>query len=184
MPNIIDDEELYQSIVLAGVTSPGIVTLSGHDSNVEWDVQAGPSQAGAKMSIKKQAPVEFTATFYLTKDDTMGIDDFAAWPAFEELINSTVAKAPKGLDIYHPDLASRNISSVAKGSIGGATYDGLGGQTIVVKFQQYVPPKPKPSAPLSGSKTSAAANDPNAAAKAELDAAVKAYQAAGPWGGT
>jgi len=41
-PNPIDDEELFASIELGGVKSPGKVTLSGHDRKATWDVKKGP----------------------------------------------------------------------------------------------------------------------------------------------
>lgn len=235
-PNPIDDEDLYNAITLAGVRSPGKVTLSGHDRKVGWDVHNAAGQSGSTITLKEIPAIEFTATFYLVQDIAQGIDDFAAWPAFRELINSTVtpgkmtaggslspsyladvnaqrdradalapaekaarlrdlsaqvaaaqaAVAPKpsaafrALDIYHPDLAANDIKSVLKGLIGGVVHDGKGGQTIVVKFQEYRPPVAIGGSP-SGSKTSSHATDPNAAANAELERLTAQYQAT-PWG--
>ncbi len=185
MPNPIDDEELYEGIVLAGVRSPGKVTLSGHDRVVNWDIKDGSGQSGATMTRKGEKPIEFTATFYLVQDVAQGIDDFAAWPAFLDLINSTVSgKTPKALDIYHPDLASNDIKSVVKSTVGGTAHDGKGGQTIAVKLMEYRPPKPAGGSP-SGSATKpkkvGTAPDPNAEAKAEL-ARLTAQYTATPWG--
>jgi hypothetical protein len=187
MPNPQDDESLYDSIVLAGVRSPGSVKLSGHDRKVDWDVKNAAAQTGASTTLKSIPLVEFTATFYLVKDVAQGIDDFAAWPAFQALIDSTVAGSkPKALDVYHPDLASQDppISSVVKALVGGVVHDGKGGQTITVKFQEYRPPKPKGGSP-SGSKSKDAkktAPDPDAAALAELQSLTDKYQKTG-WDG-
>ncbi len=80
------------------------------------------------------------------------------------------------------DIAASEIRSFVLASMGGVAHDGKGGQTIAVQFQEYAPPKPKGgSATGSSSKKPNAANDPNAAANAELAALTKQYQAT-PWG--
>ena len=179
MPNVLDNPDLYDVIVLKGVQSPGKVTLSGHDRTHDWDVKAGPSLEGASVTLKSTKPIQFTASFYLLRDVTQGIDDYALWPDFLKLINSSLTgTAPKALDIYHPALAANGIKSVCKATIGGETYDGQGGTIVVVKFQEYKPPKKKGGSP-SGSKTNT--NDPNAAAKAEIERLTAQYQAT-PWG--
>ena len=179
MPNILDNEDLYQSVVLKGTPSPGQVTLSGHDRKIEWDIKKGPSLNGATTTLKGIPPIEFTASFYMLRDPSQGIDDYATWPAFLKLINSTLTGTkPTALDIYHPDLAANDIKSVCKASVGGATYDGTGGMTIAVKFQEYRPPKKQGGTPL-GSKKSGP--DPNAAAKAEIARLTTQYQNT-PWG--
>jgi hypothetical protein len=179
MPNVIDDEDLYGVIVLAGATSPGKVTLSGHDRRTEWDVKSGPSLNGATTTLKAIPPVEFTATFYLVKDVAEGIDDYTAWDTFKKVIEATVAgSTPKAVDIYHPDLVENGIKSVVKATIGGRVYDGKGGCTIAVKFQEYRPPR-KTGGTLSGSKS--AKKDPNQDVKDELTRLTNQYQAT-PWG--
>lgn len=177
-PNVFDNEDLYNVVTLGGTTSPGFVVLSGHNRRVNWDVQAGPFLNGATTRFKSMPPIEFTATFYLVKDVAQGIDDFAAWPAFAKLINSTIAnpRAPKALDIYHPDLAANDIKSVVKAEIGGTTYDGKGGASIAVKFQEYRPPRKWDGIPTNKPKA-----DPNAAAKAEVKRLTAQYQNT-PWG--
>jgi hypothetical protein len=156
MPNIIDNEELYNVIVLGGQTSPGKVTLSGHNRKVVWTVKQGPFMNGANISFNHIPPIEFTATFYLLRDTSQGIDDFAAWPAFLNLINSTVSNPlkPKALSIYHPDLATNDIKDVVKAEVGGTTYDEKGGATIAVKFQEYRIAKKQDGAPQSAPNNS------------------------------
>jgi hypothetical protein len=173
-PNPIDNEDLYNVVVLAGKPSPGVVKLSGHDRELDWDVKTGPGTKGGTTTLKGEKPIEFTASFYLADRD-----DFDAWPDFQALVESTVSGAkPKGLDIYHPDLARNDIRSVVKRKIGGVAHDGKGGQTIVVTFLEYRPVKPK-GGTTSGSKTKP--TDPDAAALAELGALTDKYQKT-PWG--
>lgn len=182
-PNILDHPDLYDYVLLGGKRSPGIVRLSGHDRNDKWDVQAGPGQDGATTSRKGTDPAQFTATFYLSRDNALSRDDFFFWPAFRTVIDSTVSgPTPKALAIYHPDLASNGISSVCRASVGGFVYDELGGATVAVKFIEYRPPqKKKGGGSPSGSKTNTKKDDPNAAALAELEALTKKYQET-PWG--
>jgi hypothetical protein len=172
MVNVLDNESLYDAVVLGGLTSPGKVVLSGHDRKAVWDVRWGPFLNGAFMALKGIPPVEFTATFYLLRDASQGIDDFKTWPAFLAKINSTiVGRTPKATPIYHPDLASNDIKSVVKAQVGGATYDGKGGMTIAVKFQEYRPPRLSGGLPKSTPEV-----DPNAAAKAEVARLTAQYQ--------
>jgi hypothetical protein len=181
VPNPIDDPELYKSIILAGVPSPGQVTLSGVERKVNWDIKTAPGQSGATTTLKDIPPAEFTANFYLVRDDALGIDDFEDWPAFQKLIDSTVADAkPKALDCYHPDLAALDIKSVVKAGVGGVVHDGKGGQTISVRFLEYKPPKKKGGSP-SGSKTKPKKPDPDQAALDELARLTDEYKKT-PWG--
>lgn len=173
-PDPINDPDLYDSIELGGIRSPGTVTLSGHDREIDWDVKVGPGTTGGTTTLKAEKLITFTATFKLTD-----ADDIAAWPAFRDLINSTVqGSKAKALDVYHPDLAVNGIKSVVKAAIGGVVHDGKGGQTISVKLIEYRPPKPAKVTPLAAPNKGA---DPNAAAKAELAALTAQYQAT-PWG--
>lgn len=182
MPNPIDNEELYKSMVLGGVASPGFVTFSGHDRAVGWDVKEGNAQSGATTTLKSEPPIEFTATFHLLKDDGLGVDDFAEWETFQALIDSTVSgPTPKALDTYHPDLARNRIRSVVKKSVGGMIHDGKGGASVAVKFLEYKPAKPKGGTPKGSAAKKAKENDPNAEALAELAKLTKQYQDT-PWG--
>lgn len=181
MPNPIDDEDLYDSLELGGVRSPGKLTLSGHNDVNKWDIKSGSGQKGATMTLKARDPATFLATFYLVRDTAIGVDDFADWDAFLEVVNSTTSGAtPKALDVYHPDLEEVGIRSVVKAEVIGSVHDGKGGVTKSVKFTEYLPPKKKGGTP-SGSKSSAKAPDPNQAAKDELAKLTAEYQRT-PWG--
>jgi hypothetical protein len=175
--NPIDFEELYNSIFLGNVKSPGTVTLSGHDRKANWDVKSGPGLSGATTTLKDVPPIEFTASFYLATKD-----QFEEWQAFVPLIESTISgKKPKAVDIYHPDLASQNppIASVCKALVAGIVHDGKGGQTVSVKFQEYRLPKAAGGTP-KGSTSKPKKADPDAALLAEISALTTQYQAT-PW---
>lgn len=176
--NPVDDEELYKSIILGGRASPGQVrSITGHDREMDWDVKVGAGQSGATTTLKAEKPCEVTVTIYLAD-----AEDFDAWPAFRDVVESTVKGKGKALDVYHPDLAANGIKSVVMRSIGGVVHDGKGGQTIAIKLLEYKPPKPKAVSPAGSSAKPKAKEDPNAAANAELARLTAQYQAT-PWGG-
>jgi len=168
--NPVDNEDLYMSIVLGGVRSPGQVTLSGHDRNQQWDIKQADGHGGASTTWKGENVAQFTATFSLVNDPSTGINEFALWEEFVAVIRSMLPPGgkPKALDVYHPDLAANDIKSVCQASIGGMQHDGRGGATVVVKFLEYRPPKPKSGSP-NGSKSKTAKADPNADLKKQID---------------
>jgi hypothetical protein len=170
MPNPIDNETLYDSILLANVRSPGFVTLSGHDRNEKWDVKDADGSGGASTTYKGEQIAQFTASFYLVKDPVLDLDEFDEWNTFAAIIRSSLPNKgkPKALDIYHPDLAANDIKSVCHASIGGMVHDGKGGATVAVKFIEFRPAKKKGGSP-SGSKSSPKP-DPNADLKAQVAA--------------
>lgn len=182
--------DLFNKIILGGHVSPGLVKLSGHDRNQDWQVNAAKGQTGATTSYNGEAPAQFTATFQLASDPLADVDDFVAWAEFQKVIESTTSgPSPFALPIYHPDLAAQRITEVTNGGVGGMVHDEKGGATVTVKFLEYRPPKKKTSGkPKSKGKptdkTAAAANDiekaldPLEQAQAELDGLVK--EAEGP----
>lgn len=184
MTHAFDNPELYESIVLAGVRSPGVVTISGHDRDHGWDVKKGPGQTGATTERTSEDPVEFDCTFYLVRDLIREIDDIARWPEFLAVARSSISgPAPKALDIYHPDLASNDIKSVVLRKVVGVVHDGKGGQTVKLRFLEYRPPKKKGGAP-SGSKSKKPdpkKPDPDQAALDELARLTDEYKRT-PWG--
>ncbi len=161
-PDPLNDEELYNVLDFGVLKTPGVVTLSGHDRTIEWDIKAGAGQAGATTTLKAEKPAEFTASIYMTEEE-----EFGQWPAVRELLLSTVKPKTKGkaLDVYHPDLAANGIKSVVLSSLGGVVHDKKGGQTITVKLLEYKPPKPVKVTPLG---TTGRGADPNADLQKQL----------------
>lgn len=176
MPNPIDNEELYNAIVLGGVSSPGVVKLSGHNRKANWDVKSTDGQKGASTTLKDIPPIAFDAEFTLTD-----IADFDAWEAFRDLIKSTISgQKPRALDIYHPDLAENDVNSVCQATIGGREHDGKGGQKIKVTFQEYRPPAPAGGSPKGAASKNPNKTDPDADALAELQRLVDQYKGVPP----
>ena len=185
--NPIDAEDLFDHIILNGVQSPGIVTLSGHDRPQKWDVKSATGSAGASTTYQGEEIAKFTATFKLVKDssamtpqgailseiisETQDLDEFAEWDEFQPLLEKSLStKPPTALPIYHPDLIRNSINIVSVEKIGGMVHDGKGGASVTVSFLEFRPPKKKGGSPKG--------KDPNADVKKELDAVVKAAKAA------
>jgi hypothetical protein len=181
-PNPYDHEELFTKIRLGGVMSPGEVALSGHSRGEKWDIKEGDGSGGATTTSKGEKVAQFTATFSLWYNPADGVDHFTEWDAFLKVLRKpTAGKEKTALDIYHPDLAELEISSVVVEDIGGKQHDGKGGATVAVKFLEFRPPTPKGGTPAGSSNAGTAGGaaggaggevDPNADAKAELDALV------------
>jgi hypothetical protein len=162
---------------LDGVQSPGTVTLSGHDRNKDWDIQAAKGSTGASTKLNGDPIGQFQASFFLSKDgtDEEDLDDFTRWEDFQRVIErSTNGPKPVALTIFHPDLLRNNITDVVSGGVGGFAWDGKGGAIVQVKFLEYKPPKPKATAGAKAKPatrtgvTTVEKTDPNARAKAEL----------------
>lgn len=174
MPNLATDGALYDAILLGGDMSPGVVTVSAHDRNYKWDVKEGNGQEGASSTLKGSTLANPVCSFFLANDA-----ERAEWEIYERKIAGMVeGKEATALTIYHPDLAVKKIDAVSAGKIGGMVHDGKGGSTVAVTFQEYKPKKKKSSSP-SGAKTAndPSKPDPNAAAKAQLEALRQEAQA-------
>lgn len=174
MPNPVDNEDLYDAIVLGTKRSPGIVVVSGHDRNQRWDVKEPIGHGGGTTTYKGETIAQFQCEFRLTRDPVLAIDDFAAWEVFAAFIKSMLPKsgAPKATPIYHPDLAANDIKTVSQASIGGMAHDGKGGAKIIVKFLEYRPPKKTTGLATKPTKAPGT-DDPNADVKAQLRAATE-----------
>lgn len=161
--------DLYLSIFIGGVLSPGKVTLSDYNRDHDWDVQKAKGTTGTTTVNRGPANSGFTASFYLADQA-----DFEAWDEFQRMLAASVeGPKPKALSAYHPDLVRNKIVDVVVKSIGSMQHDGKGGATVVCKFIEYRPAKPKPAVKADASaRARDAVADPNAARKAELAALV------------
>lgn len=174
--------ELYRAIVLGGVRSPGVVVLSGHDREEDWEIKAAKGQTGASTTRNGQKVAQFTATVHVVDHDPL-VDQFAELEKFRATVRSTTAgKTPVALPVEHPDLAAQGITQAVNAGIGGLVHDGKGGASQTFKFLEYKPAKKvtggKPKAKSStATGHTPAKTDPNQAAKDELAALLKEAQA-------
>ncbi len=180
MKSVLVNADAYDKIILGTQTSPGKVTLNGHDREKNWKINKAKGQAGASSTLDGDDLGEFEATFELSGDgyDEEGRDELEQWDDFQRLIESTTnGPKPIALPIYNPDLARNRYTEVVNRGVGGVVHDGKGGATVKVKFGEHRLPKPKPIAkPVSKPAQTYATTDegrrsppdPNAAAKQQL----------------
>lgn len=163
-----DHPDLYKSVNIGGVDSPGKVTLSGYARKHDWEVQKPKGQTGTSTLNRGPKNGGFTASFNLADRE-----DCDAWDEFQRMLD-TARTAGKALGCYHPDLVRNQIVDCVVEEIGDMVHDDRGGANVTCKFIEYRPPKKKPATKPEagkGKRTGATTvNDPNAARKAELAA--------------
>lgn len=180
MPHPFYDADLYSVIVLDGVTSPGRVTLRGHNRYLGWEIQKSRATDGGVTIRGGDPPGQFEAQFDLSDEDDSPLGDLERWKIFRRVIESSVIlPKPRALSIYHPDLAENGFTMVVSAGIGGAVRSNAGTTSYIVKFMEYRPPKPKPvEKPLPGIQQAVPKPrpDPNAARKAALEALMEEWK--------
>lgn len=179
--NPYDFPDAYDALIIAGVKTPGVVTLSGHQRTYNWDVKEGQGQSGASTTLKGDKPSEITASFYLLakNPDDPDRDEFQEWAEIAGLLRSSVTGTkPKALEVYHPDLIANWIGAVVLSEMGGLVHDGKGGATVTVKLLEYRPPKPAGGSPK---KAATKKPDPDQAKLDEIAKLTDQYKQT-PWG--
>lgn len=162
---------IYQALILSnGMTSPGKVRLSGHDSKDKWERQAPKGSTGEVSVNHGRELVEFVAAFELADDE-----DRDGWEEFAKFLNSLTSAGgngkPRAIGVYHPDLVARSLTDFVVTSIGGLVHDDKGMSRSSVKFLEFRPPKPKPASKAAAGGMRAPGKttlDPNELAKREL----------------
>lgn len=162
--------EIFKSLIIDAVETPGVVTLSDFAFEHGWEEQTPKGSSGAHIINRGRKLGRFTASFYL-----VDVEEIDAWEAFQRTLTASVeGPKPRALFITHPDLLRQRVIDFVVTSIGGMQHDGKGGATVVCKFLEYRPPKPKPAAKPQAAggvrRGTTTVNDPNAARKAELAA--------------
>lgn len=179
--NPVDNPEAYETIVLAGLESPGIATVTAPTLETGWDQQQGKDPAKPGESVQNGTKgLEIQVELKLWKDPSLGIDHFAEWDTFRDQILKLPTKKgdPKALDVYHPLLEGMDISSVVVKSFSNPQPDGTGLGVAKLVLLQYLPSKPKGSGGKpKGSKGNQKGDppDPNADVKQALEDEVDTY---------
>ena len=134
--------------LLAGVPSPGLAKFSGLSREQTWDVKDADGQTGGSTTHKGSKLIKFSVVYSFGIDVDTGLDDFDQWPAFERLINSTIA-GPKvfALELYYVEAARLvpPLTAVSLAKMGTPVQDGLGGRSVTVDYIEYQPAKAKSS---------------------------------------
>ncbi len=131
---------VWDVVKIANVTCPFVCKVGEAKRTSQWDVKLGKGTIGATTTYVGSPPAEFSIEFFLCV-----ADHFAAWDTFRPLLKYNPAGTKKAVDIYHPSLASIDVSSVLVKSIGSVVHKGAGLYSITVEFMEYLP-APKQSA--------------------------------------
>jgi hypothetical protein len=168
--------DAWSKLVVAGMVSPGVVSLTGHERAIGWDEKSPKGTTGGTSSRTGEPLGKFVATFYLVDEvDVTGRSDFDEWDDFQRLLESSICfEEPVALEVYHPDLARNFFSAVVLRKMGAMQPDGKGGATIAVELGEHRPEAPKTSGATGGTKTTpeteTAGDRAVREAEAELDA--------------
>ncbi len=131
----LSNPQAFDFITVAGVNSPGVCEVTGHDREYGFDVKKGKGTAGATTTQTSAPPMEPKVKFKLWTPA-----HFAAWPAFRALLKlDPTKKATQAFDIYHPFLAESECKAVVTKKIGGLVHEGNGLYSRVVEFLEYLP---------------------------------------------
>lgn len=136
--NPLDNPEVWDVVVISGVTSPGIIkdgTLGEWKRTHDFDVKKGKGTLGATVTFTSKPPAEGSITFLLWTPD-----HFTAWDSFLPLLKyDPTKKAASAVDIYHPALDAIDIASVVCTKIGNVMHEGKQLYSITVDFLEYFP---------------------------------------------
>lgn len=133
----VTDYELYDSLILAGVQSPGVCKVSMTSRDLGWSNASAPGSDGAESTLTGAKLAEFEVEFLLWQGDSE-VSHFMLWPGFRAVLQTPVSKGdPKALDIFHPQLTELGITSVVVQSWTEPTPNGDGSATAKVKFIEY-----------------------------------------------
>ena len=137
--NPFDNPRAWDTLRIANVTSPGLVTLSGFKRANEWDIKKGKGSVGGTLTFVQRPPAKGTFTFRLWLRE-----HFTDWDTFQDLFEFDPSKTTiTAVDIYHPALAKVKLKSLVTENIGAIEYSGKGKYTVVVDVIEYLPPPKK-----------------------------------------
>ena len=153
----------WDVIQIAGITSPGIVRLSGFDRKFVWDKKRGKGAQGVDLS-------------YVGKDIAQGRFVFEAWTeahfeAWETFIPlfkyDPTRETLEAVEVWNPLLSDVDITQIVVESIGPFEHQGAGLWRRAVNVLEWKPP-PKaaavatPTRSLYGGGISPSAPNPQA----------------------
>lgn len=167
--------ESLDTLIFGDMVCPGIVRIEGlMTSDPKWENRKAAGNLGANTVLHGDDPREFTAVVKLSGDQLdEENDEFDRWIDFTTLVMSTTSGAtPFALPIYHPDIAGARITEAVNRGVSALVYDGLGGAEGRIKFGEFRPLKRKPPESAEARQGRPDRPDPNAARKAELEAAL------------
>jgi hypothetical protein len=149
--NPFEQPSEWDCIILAGVTSPGVVaSVAGAGNPRAWDEKKAAGSSGATLTYQGDGLAKFKVKIQLWEPA-----HFDEWETFKALLVPPT-KDCRALDIYHPRLEQLPIpvrSVVVDDPGSPEPADDTGLWTVEIAFREYRAPKPATST-TSGSKSS------------------------------
>jgi hypothetical protein len=147
----LDNPDVWSHIVVAGVSSPGICTVSGAERKWKWEKKEAKGKSGASVTGGNKELAEPSFTLKLWRRGA--VDHIADWSAFRPTLGTPDPNNPVALDVYHPALEANEIRSVVVQEIGPLTDKGKGMWEVTVKLLEYRKPEPASGTPGSSKST-------------------------------
>lgn len=167
----INNPQAWDTITVAGVSSPGVCQLGEFKRAHEWDIKRGKGSDGATITFTGRPPAKgsFKLLFWTA-------NHFTLWKQFVPLLKyDPTKKAPQPVDIYHPALDDLNITSVVAESIGTIQHEGNQLYSVTVELLEYFPAPAKSavSTPTSSTTTNSTTATPGKSPDPVADAQQK-----------
>lgn len=154
LPSPISNPDVWDRIVVKGVTWEGKFEIKGAKQHWQWDQKHGRATEGSSDSYVGAKPEPFEITFFLWTDA-----HFARWPQYSALFQYQGSKgSAQPTSIYHPTLAVINIAAVTCLELGSPESSDGDMYTCKVKLRQF---RPQISSPTISPKGAATAHPPS-----------------------
>jgi hypothetical protein len=151
----INNPQSWDTVLIAGVQSPGICKLEGFDRDNGWQEKKGKGSVGATLTYVQAPPTKGKIIFVL-----WNAAQFLAWQNFRPLFlyNSSATPDQQAVTISHPALDDVNLSQVVCKKISPVRHMGKGKYHVVVELIEY---RPTPKQSVVFSTTLANPNPPS-----------------------
>lgn len=147
--NPLDNPKAYDSFLLAGTRSPGILRYGNPKREEGWEIVTAKGAAGGETVNNGTKLAKFQFELFLWR-----AFHYREWEQFKLLFKSSSKEGAQqqALDIYHPILAEIGVTSVVVAAWTPAVPQRGGGSIVQIEFLEYAPSKAKDVGRPKGSK--------------------------------
>ena len=151
--------EYFDTILAAGVPSPGVVRVQDIAREYVWDMKQAPGAAGENMTFKGLKNVAFSLEFQLLGDAQL--EEWESWIALWDFDPNK--QQPTPVNVSHPLLEERRVSIVAAKKIYAPKQARPGDNLWIAKIEavEWRPP-PKANVAKSPQSTKSGSNEQTA----------------------
>jgi hypothetical protein len=133
----LNNPQSWDTVLIAGMQSPGICKLEGFDRDNGWQEKKGKGSLGATLTYVQAPPTKGKIIFIL-----WNAAQFLAWQNFRPFFKyNPKAGTPdrQAVTIYHPALDDVDLNHVVCKKISPVRHMGKGRYHIVVELIEYRP---------------------------------------------